>query len=480
MTSRARRRKARARERGVALVLVIGAITMMATMFAEFQEETGAEFAAALSSRDSVQAEYNARSALNLGRLILSTEPTMRKGLAPIFIMMKRTPPQLPIWEYADLLLGAFNSGDSADGFARVTSLDMTGAKNIGLKTGRFELQIVDEDSKINVNGGGSNVIAHMRLAQQLMAHMAPPNYNPLFEARDVNGDLHDRFTICSAILDWADMDEQAFNCNMSAQGSVSGGIEDTYYALLKKPYKRKNAPFDSLEELRLVRGMSDRFWGTFIDPDPTNPKKRNLTVWGQGAINVNSANAATILSIVCSGAVPNTELCTNPAQMASFVSTVSMAKAFSMGAPLFGSPREFINTLKGKGMLGPMLTGMGIKPVTFTSDSEFAKSLSTESKVFSIYAVGVAARTPKKKEGETIIPAPTSSSDGPPPPPRPPPNEARIRVHAVIDMRPPDPSASGITTPPPASTTSSSSAATPLTAQSLASGGQLVYFRIE
>jgi len=39
---------------------------------------------------------------------------------------------------------------------------------------------------------------------------------------------------------------------------------------------------------------------------------------------------------------------------------------------------------------MGPLLTAMGMQPVKFTSESEFQKSVTTESKMFSIYAVGV------------------------------------------------------------------------------------------
>ena len=60
---RARRRR---RERGVALIMVLGAIAIMIVMLAEFQDDAGAEFAAATAARDSVQAEYFARSAINL------------------------------------------------------------------------------------------------------------------------------------------------------------------------------------------------------------------------------------------------------------------------------------------------------------------------------------------------------------------------------------------------------------------------------
>ena len=43
--------------------------------------------------------------------------------------------------------------------------------------------------------------------------------------------------------------------------------------------------------------------WNTFVDPDPTDPHKRTMTVWGQGTVNVNTANAQTLLAIVCANA---------------------------------------------------------------------------------------------------------------------------------------------------------------------------------
>jgi general secretion pathway protein K len=72
------------------------------------------------------------------------------------------------------------------------------------------------------------------------------------------------------------------------------------------------------------------------------------------------------------------------------FLMGVTMARGISMGAPIFSSPQDYINTMKGSGALGPMLTMLGMKPVKFLSESDFAKSITIESKMFSIYAVGI------------------------------------------------------------------------------------------
>ena len=463
-----RKRKSKAKERGIALVMVMGAIAILTVMLAEFQDETSAELAAATSARDGVQAEYMAKSAVNLSRLLIASEPTMRKAIAPLFQLMKKTPPQLPVWEFSDRLLGVFNDEESSKDFSRTVGVDVSLGKNLGMPGGRYELVIVDEDSKINLNLGASNDIAHIRLAQEIMGLIAPLQYSPLFDQRDGAGQFNDRLTTCSAIIDWTDFDEQAFNCDLSQSGASSSGVEDAWYQLLPKPYRRKNAAYDSLEELHMVRGVSEDFWATFVDPDPSNPKKRVVTVWGSGAVNVNTANAQTLLGIVCAGA-PDAEVCSNADQAASFLAGVTMARGVTMGAPLFGSTKDFVQAMTGGGQLGPLLASIGMKPIKFKSNSEFQKSITTESKMFSIYAVGI-------KKGYR--------------------RETRVGVHAVVDFRNAPTleqlaggvvnqigSASGQKTPAPAAstTTSAQSAQDAIAAANAPStGGQVVYYRVE
>ena len=124
-----------------------------------------------------------------------------------------------------------------------------------------------------------------------------------------------------------------------------------------------------------MVRGVSEDFWSTFVDPDPTNPKKRVVTVWGQGAVNVNTANAQTLLGVVCAGA-PTADICTNADQAALFLTGVTMARGITMGAPMFGNTRDFVQALTGQGQLGPLLAAIGMKPVVFKSQAEFQKSI--------------------------------------------------------------------------------------------------------
>jgi general secretion pathway protein K len=104
------------------------------------------------------------------------------------------------------------------------------------------------------------------------------------------------------------------------------------------------------------------------------------------------------------------------------------------------------------------------MKPVKFDSDSEFAKSISTESKVFSVYAVGVVKGYRR---------------------------ETRVQIHTVVDFRS-APTLTGMTGAPPAGSASPATGGQPAPASSAQNpnaisaalqpsiGGQILYYNIE
>lgn len=407
---RARHLRRRRSQRGVALILVLGSLAIMAVMLTEFQDESSAEFGSALSYRDSLKAEYAARSGITLTRLLLAAEPQIRKDLTlllgPLFL---GSVPQIPVWEYAEDVLGAFNDIEGGARFAALTGVGLEQGKNLGLEGSGFEIQVTDEDSKLNLNKGAKgDAISIQNFAIDFLGLTGGQQYAPLFENRDADGQFSDRQTICNAIVDWVDPDQTASSCDPFSGTKQADGPEDSFYQLLKDPYPRKNAGFDSLQELRLVRGVGDDFWATFVEPDPLDQKSRVVTVWGRGQVNVNTANAQTLASLACAHAVEGTQVCEDPAIYAQFVAAVSLLRTMTAGIPLFGTPNMFLAALEGKGMLGPMLTGIGIPPITFRSNSELVKGATVQSKVFSIVATGYV----KAHKRQT-----------------------RVRVHAVVDF---------------------------------------------
>jgi len=467
--------RSRREKRGVALVLVLGALAIMTVMLTEFQDEATGELSAALADRDALKAEYLAKSGINLARLLLASEKTVVRPALALLSFGKASPPQIPVWEFSDKILGAFNDKEGAADFAALTNTDLSQGKNLGIDGGRFAVDIVYEDSKLNVNvAARGDLITENRLALQLLALMGGDQYSPMFDQRDRDDNFSDRAAICGAIIDWADADENMNQCDPKSATPMTAAAEDISYQLLKKPYFRKNAAFDSLEELHLVRGIGDDFWATFVDPEPDKPKKRVMTVWGQGAVNVNTANEQTLLLLACAYAVPQTKLCNDLTEMTKFLAGVRMAKIFLSGIPVFGSGPEFIKAMTGtgSGMAATMLKMMQLEPVVFTSAAEAAKATTAESSVFSIYADGIVPGYQRK---------------------------TRVRIHSVVDFRgapapgapPVSPTATGADGGLPAapvapgafgaSPTGASTAPDPLaTALAPNPGGTVIYYRME
>src|SRR3970282_832620 len=97
-------------------------------------------------------------------------------------------------------------------------------------------------------------------------------------------------------------------------------GSEDDMTTRYADPYEVKNAPYDSLEELRLIRGVGDDFWSTFVEGDPEDPKSRKLTIYGSGALNPNLAGADVLWARLCSFPALNEQpLCQKTDQQAAF-----------------------------------------------------------------------------------------------------------------------------------------------------------------
>lgn len=433
-----RRRSRRERQRGVALLMVLSTLTVLAVMLSEFQQETSAELGSAMSERDAVQAEYAAKSAVALTRLLIAAEPTIRQGLGPLLMLMRMSEVQFPVWQHADLLLSVFNDAVGAQAFGAMVGGSMDQTKGLGLPGARFELVIVDEDSKLNFNYPARGTVpSRIVVSNQFLALTNSVQYDKLFEGRDEDGNFKDRRSICSALIDWTDPDTEAEPCTPDVATAVQSGAEDSYYDNMKHlPYSRKNAAFDSFEEMHMVRGFDDELWGTFIDPDPDDPTRRVVTVWGSDRVNVNTANGLTIMALVCPFVLEQNPACTDPTTRSKVISIIEMMRGMLPGVPAFRSAKNFIGFLKsntkqtgdaagsagksdstsdvgaaGDAMgeaAGSLLGSLGIPPLKL-NESALRERLKVKSDVFSVYATGIV------KNGK---------------------RETRTRVHAVVDFR--------------------------------------------
>jgi general secretion pathway protein K len=436
------RRRQRADRRGVALIMVLGAITVLTVFLTELQQDVSADLAAALAERDALQAEYLARSGVELSRLLIAGEPTIRLKLGPVIAMLMggKMPRQIPMWRFTAEALGLFNDQAGFSEFATLFGLDASSTKVGSLTVGGFELDVVDEDGKVNPNLAGGFSGSDFRLIKFLSFQFGQTQLAPLFDSVDADGQISDPRTVCAAMIDWVDQNDQASTCDPSPNAPSAAGAEDGFYSLIGMPYTRKNAHFDSLEELRLVRGVSDDFWATFVDPVPEDPSKRNFTVWSQGGkINVNTASADTLINLACAFATQQNPLplpCTDPMLRLQMQQVLSTVKSFSRDLPMFNNPKEFRAIIeKGIGknpMIEMLLSFLGGSPNSDPSapqfpswpvNSDLDQLTTTSSQVFSIYSTGV---VPGRRK------------------------TTRVKIHAVVDFRNAAQLAPTTTTPDP------------------------------
>jgi general secretion pathway protein K len=381
----------RERQRGMALLMVLIALAILGSMTADLLESNDVYLATAVNARDAKQAEYLAKSGINLARLTLSFQEMLGKAA------------NFPFWQYTDMVIPMFTSKDG--GFLG----DFTGTKfsedtGLGLKglpdDADLQVKIVDEDSKMNVNisnesrsiqsGQGSGA---RQMLRQLTYLTASEDYDLIFDETLATDQLSTREEIICEFIDFTDADEDL--CDQS-------GAEDrSLYTSFDPPYERKNAPFDSLEEIRLLSGVTDDFYSAFVDPKPEDPDSRIMTVWGRGKININTAPAALTLPAICDLASNETiNYCEDPNNLLNAKTALYFANMTKSVMP-FSSFDSFAAMIidPGKSMMG-LLLGLGDVagvPLEQSKIREQKSGFTTTSTVFSIYSTATVGKVTKR-----------------------------------------------------------------------------------
>jgi general secretion pathway protein K len=357
------RRAPQSRREGFALLLALIALTLLAVLVADLHETTGTSFAAAVAERDQLRAEYMARSGVNLTRMLIAQERPLRLMVSPIYQMIfKRPAPQLPVWQFADMVLKPFADFEGSKEDGAGAGFDMTLAEGLGKTGGTFEIRACAENGKINLNDpklkeleSSRNSVASL-LYGLLGGNLPSPNkFDPLFSQFDEKGRLSSRLDLVANVIDWWDPDEQRTSYDPTLNVTQSAGGEDAdYYRDQPEPYSIKNAAFDTLEELRLVRGMSDDVWATFVEPDLEDPRARQVTIWGgnRSSINPNEADPAVLLARVCTFAEFRTQpLCADPSgtERIKFITLMGIARLTPLPIPFFSKANDFVNFITGQ-----------------------------------------------------------------------------------------------------------------------------------
>src|SRR4029434_9362891 len=91
-----------------------------------------------------------------------------------------------------------------------------------------------------------------------LMCMMYSRRFERLFSEPDATGQFATRPEVARAIIDWADADDQLF----SPEGGP--GAEDYKYDARSDCSRAHDNSYDSIEEVKMVRGVSDAFMEAF------------------------------------------------------------------------------------------------------------------------------------------------------------------------------------------------------------------------
>jgi len=178
----------------------------------------------------------------------------------------------LRITDYAGPLMGFFSgSKDEVASLGSLVGIDTAGIKGLGLKSGSFDAEITSEDGKIDIAcGSGVTPDRNRQLTvfRLLNGLMFSRRFDRLFSEADKDGQFMTRPEVARAIIDWADADDQMF----SPEGS--SGAEDYKYDARADRYRAHDNTYDTIEEVKMVRGVSDSFMEAF------GP---HLTIYGYG-----------------------------------------------------------------------------------------------------------------------------------------------------------------------------------------------------
>lgn len=210
-------------------------------------------------------------------------------------------------------------------GFATVAAAHHTadfkfgagGDEGMGLRFGGE-----DEQAKLNLNAVPPQVLVRLFVALKAL-------------------DVDQAEELAAAIVDWRDADNQ----------SEAQGAEDAYYHGLQPASECKDGPFESLEELLQVRGMTAALWRRL------NPY---LTIYGSGAVNLNTASRPILAALGLSDSLQEKVLvyrCGEDGDPATaddrlFVNTTDIVALVSQAAALSASEATELSAFVSQGQL--------------------------------------------------------------------------------------------------------------------------------
>ena len=245
--------------RGLALVVVLWILAFLVIVFTTFTFSMRTELAAAGNFRAAASAYHLAEAGVYQATTdLINADQNLPPGLTGYDVLRDR-------WR-----------------------IDPSTHLNVPLGGGSYSVTLSDEESKIPLNRAT----------------------DPVLRRLFVNSGVTDGrllSTIVDSIQDWRDQDSLR----------RESGAEDDYYLSLPTPYRAKNADFEVIDEVLLVKGMTPEIlygnianpqrraelgsqlpWERRLGPGEHLGVARYLSVFGSGQVNVKTASAEVLMAL--------------------------------------------------------------------------------------------------------------------------------------------------------------------------------------
>lgn len=231
--------------RGFALILTILIVSLVVVLTLQFNGYMWADLYSSANLRDGIRLRFVARSGVNCAMALLSED-------------------------------AAQNSTDSLQE-PWASSKELSLNSSAMFDNGRFQIEIRDLAGKIQVNrlidGDGKYNEGQKKLLTRFLS-----SDQFALDSEEVE-------SIIDAIKDWIDPDEEI----------TRFGAENGYYQSLEDPYPCPNRPLERLSQMLLIKGVTRKL---FYGHEGVPGISRYLTVFGDGKININTADPLILKSL--------------------------------------------------------------------------------------------------------------------------------------------------------------------------------------
>lgn len=242
-------------EKGIVLVIVIIVLAILMILVSDLIYFTQIDTEISANTRDEIKARYIAKSGIHIAAGTLKARAL--EDLAQI----------------SSPLTGQSKNSDGAWAI---------NVPYFPVGEGSASVNVVDERSKINLNALVST--SSNRVDYQVLTEL-----RELFRFLEIDSSKSDRFV--SSLVNWLDAPLEG-----APNDQDSGGATGDYYASLETPYRIKDGPIDTLEEILMIDGMDDEFF---------NKIKNYVTVYPDDKkINLSTAPRVVLMAAIKGSAV--------------------------------------------------------------------------------------------------------------------------------------------------------------------------------